>query len=106
MGADRDPGGSTDDALVVVAQSQRRVRGSNRADNRTRVRTPRNLRPLLWRTLTWRGHQPRRRHGAVMPRAEFVPRTPDFVNVRGAARELGIAPRTILARIRHGQIQA
>jgi hypothetical protein len=41
-----------------------------------------------------------------MTRAEFVPRTSDFVNVRDAARELGLAPRTILARIRHGQIQA
>jgi hypothetical protein len=39
-------------------------------------------------------------------RPDFVPRTPDFVNVRGAARELGLAPRTVLARIRHGQIAA
>jgi hypothetical protein len=39
-------------------------------------------------------------------RPDFVPRTPDFVNVRDAARELGLAPRTILARIRHGQIAA
>jgi hypothetical protein len=41
-----------------------------------------------------------------MTRAEFVPRTTDFVNVRDAARELGLAPRTVLARIRHGQIAA